>query len=674
MTEMRKNWHENAFFGMHYDLHGHIDDLPGFCGKVDEEQLYRIWSELKPDWVQCDGKGHPGYATWFCKTGWATPELVKDDVRAYRNASKRLGIPLGIHYSGLRDGKAVRENPDWQCYGYDGSKTGDGICLTSGYLKELMIPQLLELIDDYDVDGFWIDGDNWGAAPCWCKRCQKTFTERTGITEIPMSPEGRYWREYMDFFRTLFEEYVTAYTSAVHERKPDCMVCSNWMYSVRQPEAVKVNVDYLSGDFTPNYGADRAALEGRFLDSRNKPWDLMAWGFTRSTVYVDWEKSSQLMKSAVHLSQEIAEPIALGGGTMIYLAPMRDGRLSEAEHRIVSKVANEFAHPRRKYCFKTQSASEAALLHLTETYYERNNPLYNLGHAHEALEGALHAMQETHRSVDIISSKDTLERLSDYKLIILPEVSKVTPEEKAAILKFAENGGIVFGTGAYFANEFADALGVLADGETIEEPTYLLRNMINHRRRTAVRFNNEGCSMLCPVQPVKPLAGTDVLTNIYPTTDGDCEEGTVKPVATMKRYGKGVIAGCYCPIFALYWQCHYYVVRDLLDDMLKKIGFEQSVELDAPEYLEMILRKRSDEYMVNLLNRSAAAVMNPNRIVANTLNVVCNIKLQIKDNGEFSKATVFPEDKEFKAERINNNTWEITLPKVEIHSVITLRK
>ena len=120
MSEKIRNWHDNAFFGMHYDLHGHDDDLPGFCGKVDEEQLFRLWSDLKPDWVQCDGKGHPGYTTWFCKTGWTTPTLEKDDVRAYRNASKRLGIPLGIHYSGLRDGKAVEENPDWHSINYDG--------------------------------------------------------------------------------------------------------------------------------------------------------------------------------------------------------------------------------------------------------------------------------------------------------------------------------------------------------------------------------------------------------------------------------------------------------------------------------------------------------------------------------------------------------------------------
>ena len=673
MSGKVKNWHDDAFFGMHYDLHGHDDDLPGFCGKVDEEQLYRLWSELKPDWVQCDGKGHPGYTTWFCKTGWTTPTLERDDVRAYRNASKRLGIPLGVHYSGLRDGKAVEENPDWHSINFDGRKRRDCICLTSDYLDKIMIPQLIELVEDYDVDGFWIDGDNWGATACWCERCQKTFTARTGITEVPMSPDARYYREYMDFFRTLFEEYVAKYTAAVHARKPECMICSNWMYSVRQPEEMRVKVDYLSGDFTPNYGADRAALEGRFLSSRNMPWDLMAWGFTRN-VYLDLHKTSQLMKSAVHLSQEIAEPIALGGATMIYLSPMRDGRLSESEHKIVSKVANEFIHPRREICFKTQSASEIALLHLTDNYYARNNPLYNLGTAHDALEGALHLMQETHRSTDIISSEDTLNRLNDYKMIVLPESKCVTAGEKAAILKFAENGGIVFGTGADFANEFADELGIAMDGSVIEEPVYGYSNMINHRRFTAVRFNGEGCSMPGPVQPVKPLDGTEVLAELYPTIDGDCEEGTVKPLATCKRYGKGVLAGFYCPAFALYVQNHYYVLRDMLDDMLNKVGFEQSVKLNAPEYLEMILRKRDNEYHINLLNRSSVEVMSPRRVVATSLTPIKYITIQVKDNGEFSKVSVFPEDKNLTWKRISPDTLEIALPQVDIHSIVMLSK
>ena len=175
-----------------------------------------------------------------------------------------------------------------------------------------------------------------------------------------------------------------------------------------------------------------------------------------------------------------------------------------------------------------------------------------------------------------------------------------------------------------------------------------------------------------PVQPVKPLDGTEVLAELYPTIDGDCEKGTVKPLATCKRYGKGLLAGFYCPAFALYVQNHYYVLRDMLDDMLNKVGFEQSVKLNAPEYLEMILRKRDNEYHINLLNRSSVEVMSPRRVVATSLAPIKDITIQVKDNGEFSKVSVFPEDKNLTWKRISPDTLEIALPQVDIHSIVML--
>lgn len=63
---------------------------------------------------------------------------------------------------------------------------------------------------------------------------------------------------------------------------PDCLVCSNWMYTARQPKAISAPVDYLSGDYDWAWGASRAAIEGRVMDARGLSWDLMAWSFTKT--------------------------------------------------------------------------------------------------------------------------------------------------------------------------------------------------------------------------------------------------------------------------------------------------------------------------------------------------------------------------------------------------------
>ena len=40
-------------------------------------------------------------------------------------------------------------------------------CRLSGYDTELMLPQMLEIVDRYDVDGFWVDGEGAAAFGYW---------------------------------------------------------------------------------------------------------------------------------------------------------------------------------------------------------------------------------------------------------------------------------------------------------------------------------------------------------------------------------------------------------------------------------------------------------------------------------------------------------------------------
>jgi len=61
----------------------------------------------------------------------------------------------------------------------------DMTCRLSPYDADLMIPQMLEIVDAYDVDGFWVDGENWVSKPCWCARCTAEFTRRTSIAKVP---------------------------------------------------------------------------------------------------------------------------------------------------------------------------------------------------------------------------------------------------------------------------------------------------------------------------------------------------------------------------------------------------------------------------------------------------------------------------------------------------------
>jgi hypothetical protein len=58
--EPRQSWHDDVFFGLHYDLHANATDT--VLGKeLTAEHLRERLGRVMPDWVQCDCKGHAGY-------------------------------------------------------------------------------------------------------------------------------------------------------------------------------------------------------------------------------------------------------------------------------------------------------------------------------------------------------------------------------------------------------------------------------------------------------------------------------------------------------------------------------------------------------------------------------------------------------------------------------------
>ena len=96
------NWHENVFFGIHYDLHAKAKDTE-LGRELTPEHLRERLLRTRPDWVQTDCKGHHGYTSWPTSVGSTSPGVVKDSLRIYRDVTRELGIKLGVHYSGVWD-------------------------------------------------------------------------------------------------------------------------------------------------------------------------------------------------------------------------------------------------------------------------------------------------------------------------------------------------------------------------------------------------------------------------------------------------------------------------------------------------------------------------------------------------------------------------------------------
>jgi len=603
-NEAGRNWHLDVFFGLHYDLHAGPDDTE-LGAALTNEHLRAELAKVRPDWVQCDCKGHPGYTSWPTEVGTTSPGVVNDALRIHRDVTRELGIPLVMHYSGVWDSRAIELHPDWACIGPEGAATGKegfvtgGTCNLSPYTDELMIPQLLELIDKYDVDGFWVDGENWATKACYCERCKAQFTAETGITAIPASPTEPHWMAWANFHRRNFEEHVRKYTDAVHARKPSCLVCSNWMYTVGQPEEINVPVDYLSGDFAWVWSTGSAILEGRFMDSRGLSWNLMAWGFTTA----EQQMGGWTFKPVAHLCQEAACVISLGGAIQIYNNPQRSGHLTGWHQDIMAEVAR-FARVRQPWCQETESVPQVAILHAASHFYANNGDVLMAvwGNGHQPVVGALHALLENHCQVDILSEQALCERIGEYKLVVVPEQTNLPDAVKQALAAYVRAGGKVLLSGVNVATDFPELAGVKAAGDPKEGYFYLPVG----RETTTVKgpwqpVALDGALMLLQVMKEQDPAFAANLTNDY--------------AATLHTFGDGRVLAVHSGIFANFGATHYSRMRTLVGEWVQALAPDFLVTLDAPARVHLVLRRQGERLIAHLVNLGTAHPTAPGQVM-----------------------------------------------------------
>ncbi|MHB9130896.1 MAG: alpha-L-fucosidase [Armatimonadota bacterium] len=624
-----RNWHLDGFFGLHYDLHAGVHDTE-LGAALTPEHLRTELEKVKPDWVQCDCKGHAGYTSWPTEVGSTSPGVVKDALRIHRDVTREMGIPLVMHYSGVWDNRAIELHPEWARKGPESNPAGKeafvtgGTCNLRGYTDELMIPQLLELIDKYDVDGFWVDGENWATRACYCDTCVSAFTAETGIAEIPQQPADAHWSEWAAFHRRSFAEHVRKYADAVHARKPSCLACSNWMYTIGQPEEITVPVDYLSGDFSWSWGTNSAILEGRFMDSRGLSWDLMAWGFTTTEPAM----GGWTFKPAAHLCQEAACVISLGGAFLVYDQPQRNGHLTDWHQDILAEVSR-FVRVRQPWCQHTESVPQVAVLHSASHFFGNNGEILMAawGNTQAPVVGAVHALLENHCQVDILSEQTLVECINEYALVVIPEQTQLPTAVKDAISAYANAGGKVLLTGANVSQDFAELAGVQATGEPVDGYFYL-------------QLDREATTVKGPRQPIV-LDGAYTLLNVMTQQEPGLNTTEV-PAVTVNVLGQGRVLAIHCPFFTHYAATHYPRTRMLVGEFLRTLAPDFLVSADAPARVHLAVRRQENRLIIHLVNLGTAHPTSPTQSIIEEVPPVGPVTLQIKLPNQPSRVYLAP--------------------------------
>jgi len=612
MAAYAGRWHgKKQYFGLHYDLHAHVGDTE-LGVRAGPKYLVPLLEAIGADFVQTDCKGHAGYTSWYSKVPNASvsPGVRKDALKGWRAATRQLGVPLHCHYSGIWDAAAGARHPEWGAIDARGRPAGAAfgpgadepgppqrMCPRSAYLDELLIPQMLELIDRYGVDGFWVDGDIWAADPCYCPRCASAFKEATGIKRPPTDEADPNWAAWWWCTMEGFERYVTRYCETIHRQRPGVLICSNWLQTFRHPGEPRVPTDWISGDNTHTFGLDKCRCEARFISTRGKPWDIMIWSFYSSHGMGDGG-SPWTFKPVQMIQQEAAVVVALGGAVQVYENPggLRDGRLVPWRAKRIGQVSR-FVKARRALCQGTESIPQVVVLH--SEHHARSKPGKNLMHGVQtsAVEGATAALLELHLGIDVMDEWALLPQLDAFPVVVAPEQNRMSEEMVETLKTWVKSGGRLVVSGADAYARFGGAFLGVRKGEMRGDATL---HVPAADGSFAAWSRDWHLTRPTKAMSVGKLATTPLL------------EDRLLPhgAAFVNRVGRGAVAYVPFDVFHFFQYNRYPLVRAFLGELTRKLTGKLPIAVQAPTCVDVVLRRKGSRAIVHLINRVSGI---PNR-------------------------------------------------------------
>lgn len=617
-------------FGLHFDFHAAKDSTIGTTTNIEDIERYIL--DAKPDFIQCDCKGHPGISSYPTRVGNRAAKYDKDNLKIWCEAAKKHGIPIFMHYSGAIDNEYVKQHPEQaELYLNKTPFDQDTTCLFGSYVHDLLIPQLKELITDYGIDGVWVDGEVWGIHMDASQQA-KVYLD-TAETED----------EKKKIIRDAFFRYVKTYVDELHEFKPDFKIMSNWLYSSYIPEKPEINVDYLSGDFVPNDSAFAARFEARCLAVQGKPWDLMAWSFAHLP-YAE--------KPAIQLCQEAAVVLTLGGGFQVYITQNKDGSARKYENGRFAELS-KFVRE-REMLYGKRPLAQVGVFYSADSYYKKADIFNSRGH-HDQIEGTINALLDAQYTAGIVYEYQ-LDSLDRYDAVVIPQWEYISDENKSKLVNYARTGGKLIVAGAECCRQFGKEIGL--DFE-----------LKNDCKRVYIKDEN-GLFALCnnSVEADRPEFEAPVCDlrkgNGFIYSDRDPDFG-ILPSYRTEKVGDGFVTFIPFSFGDDYFNAGSFVFTDYLKDIMNTL-IKPYIEVNR-KLIDVTMQDSDDGIYVNLVNMKQGrhSLKYP---VYDEIDPIYDIEITV--NEEFESVSM-PLGEEFTAKTENGKTY-ISVKRLDVHSIIKL--
>jgi hypothetical protein len=597
VTKQLKPKPADRYFGLHFDLHPNGSDTE--LGRLVTEPMVRaILRAAKPDYIQYDCKGHVGFLGYSdSKISRSASGIINDSLAIYRKVTAKAGVPLLVHFSGVWDDQAVLDHPQWAAVDAQGKPSTQYTSTFSAYVTERMIPQMKEVIDRYQVDGFWVDGDAWAAQVDYCSAAIEKFRQATGEQTPPTEPGQPFWVQWMRVHRDQFFEYVQTYVNAIRDYAPHVRVASNWLYSPIAPEPMRLPMPFISGDYSSTDSVNSARFNARQMSNVGLPWDLMAWAFV-------WAPGvrGNIYKSPQQLQQEAANVLALGGGFQMYFPPDRHGGFADWHIDLMQEVA-DFCHERRAVCFESQPIPQVAVVLDTTTLNTISPKVFSPWQGeYVSTMGLLHAAIESRHSADVLVDHQLHGDFDRWPVIALPDTFHLAPALIQELVDYVKRGGSLLVTGARTCALFKEYLSVSFVGEPVEKDALLhpIRSLQSPLPGRA-RLKGLWQEIALPTGKSPSSKNVKLLATRNASYRGEIDP---TPAVTLTKLGRGKIAAFFGPLGQAYFSTHTPWLRDFTGVLLDQL-YRPIVRVAGEGSVDLVLRTKNDRTAIHLVNNTA---------------------------------------------------------------------
>lgn len=442
----------------------HIPDWhPDFLRDYDPEKLASTYADANVEGVLLYCKSHMGHNYWPCPVGSIHPKAQnRDFVGELFNALKARGIAPAAYHTVVFDNWAVLNHPEWKNQPlFDpndtdlpflmGRKYGTA-CPNNPDYRQYEASQIRALLEKYDFDTLFIDMTFWTGV-CACQVCRERFRKERGDPwpEV-IDWNNPQWAAFQLRREAWLEEFIIFLMAEARKVRPTLAIVHNmgpgthgW-FTGQKIDFSQLDT-YVAGDIYGGRGEQLVISKMMLHVGKEQPAEFM----TTRTVNLH---NHVALKSEYLMLLEALATYAHHCAFIFIDAIDPRGTIVEGVYQRIRRIFG-YIQPYEK--FLGGVPVEDVMLYYSDD--SRVDPGFENGLSVRkansrkdaaphliAIYSAAHQLQKAQISFGVFT-KHSLSKLQHYKVVVLPDLIRITLEEVEAFRNYVRNGGRLYASG-----------------------------------------------------------------------------------------------------------------------------------------------------------------------------------------------------------------------------------